>query len=50
MVGLIASALALFLTENEEFRMVVQALSRLWYAQDKEGTVLVPSADEPIQP
>ncbi|MFI5260483.1 MAG: lipid II flippase MurJ [Candidatus Paceibacteria bacterium] len=50
MVGLIASALALFLTENEEFRMVVQALSRLWYAQDKEAGVLVPSAEEPIQP
>jgi putative peptidoglycan lipid II flippase len=50
MVGLTASALALFLTENEEFRIVVQALSRLLHAQGKEATVLVPSAEEPIQP
>jgi putative peptidoglycan lipid II flippase len=47
-VGLIASAAALYLIENEEFRIVVQALSRLVRA-DKESVVLVSSADDTIK-
>jgi putative peptidoglycan lipid II flippase len=49
-VGLIASALALYVMENEEFRIVVNALSRLIHRSD-DPTVLPPSADDdPIQP
>lgn len=43
MVGLIASALALYVVENEEFRIVVNALSRLVRRSDTP-TVLPPSA------
>lgn len=46
MVGLIASAFALYVVENEEFRIVVNALSRLMRRSD-QPTVLPPSA--PIQ-
>lgn len=47
-VGLAASALALYLTENEEFRIVVNALSKL--ANAKKSAILTPSAEEPKQP
>ncbi len=49
-VGLIAAAGALYLTENEEFRIVVNALKRLIRHEDTQAVVLAPSADEPIQP
>ncbi len=49
-VGLIASALALYLTENEEFRIVVNALARLVRAPKSESVALAPSAEEPPQP
>lgn len=42
-VGLVASALALYVVENEEFRIVVNALSRLLRRSDAP-TVLPPSA------
>lgn len=51
MVGLIASALVLYGVENEEFRIVVQALTRLVRAPKKEAAEsLSPSAEEPINP
>ena len=49
-VGLAAAALALYFTENEEFRIVVQALARLVRAPDNQTPVLEPSAEEPLQP
>ncbi len=49
-VGLAASALALYLTENEEFRIVVNALSRLLRSPEKASAALAPSAEEPVQP
>jgi putative peptidoglycan lipid II flippase len=49
-VGLVASALALFLVENEEFLIVVNALSRLLRSPDRQTPILPPSAEEPIQP
>ena len=49
-VGLAASALALHLTENEEFRIVVNALSRLLRSPEKASAALAPSAEEPVQP
>lgn len=49
LIGLIASAFALYLVENEEFRIVVNALSRLIRRQTP-SPVLQPSAEEPIQP
>jgi hypothetical protein len=45
-VGLIASALALFLIENEEFRIVANALRRLIRKEDVQPVVLAPSAEE----
>lgn len=45
-VGLIASAGALFLTENKEFRIVVNALRRLIRHEDTKPAVLAPSAEE----
>jgi putative peptidoglycan lipid II flippase len=47
-VGLVASALALFLLENEEFRIVVNALTRLLRLPDRRSPVLPPSAEEPL--
>ncbi len=50
-VGLAASALALFLIENEEFRTVASALQRL--VRRRRGhlsEVLAPSVEEPLQP
>ncbi len=50
-VGLAASALALFLVENEEFRTVVSALRRLIHRRsDHLSEVLAPSVEEPLQP
>lgn len=49
-IGLAASALALYFVENEEFRIVVSALSRLVRAPDNQIPVLKPSAEEPLQP
>ena len=47
-VGLVAAAYALYLTENEEFRIVMSALAKLVRA--KKSAILAPSAKEPIQP
>ena len=50
-IGLAASALALFLVENEEFRTVVSALRRLIHRRsDHLSEVLTPSVEEPLQP
>ncbi|MHB8660814.1 MAG: lipid II flippase MurJ [Minisyncoccota bacterium] len=50
-VGLVASALALFLIENEEFRIVANALVRLARRQGKPASaVITPPAEEPLQP
>jgi len=49
-VGLAASALALFFVENEEFRIVTSALGKLIRAPGGRSGVLAPSAEEPIQP
>jgi putative peptidoglycan lipid II flippase len=49
-VGLTASALALAVMENEEFRIVVNALERLIKRKEPEASVLPPSGEEPIQP
>ncbi|MHB8710026.1 MAG: murein biosynthesis integral membrane protein MurJ [Minisyncoccota bacterium] len=50
-IGLAASALALFLIENEEFRIVAGALGRLVRRPGAHASeVLEPSAEEPLQP
>jgi putative peptidoglycan lipid II flippase len=50
-VGLAASALILFLFENEEFRIVASALGRLVRKSGAHASeVLPPSAEEPVQP
>ena len=49
-VGLAASALALLLMGNEEFRVIVGALGRLVRADESPAAVLPPSAEEPAQP
>ena len=49
-VGLAASSLALFLLENEEFRIVASALGRLVRLPGGRASVLAPSAEEPLQP
>ncbi len=46
--GLVAAALALYVVENEEFRIVTSALGKL--LQKGNPVVLAPSAEEPIQP
>jgi putative peptidoglycan lipid II flippase len=48
-IGLLASAFALYYIENEEFKIVASALARLVRARGPSG-VLTPSAEEPIQP
>jgi putative peptidoglycan lipid II flippase len=48
-VGLLASALALYFVENEEFRIVVNALEKLVQKPRETAEVLTPSAEEPIQ-
>ena len=50
MVGLIVAAFALFFIENEEFRIVTNALGKLIRAHDGRSSVLPPSAEEPIHP
>ncbi len=50
MVGLIVSALALYLIENKEFRIVTNALSKLLYEKEQRSAVLNPSAEESKQP
>ena len=49
-VGLIASGLALYFVENEEFRIVTNALGKLIGVPGGRSGVLAPSAEEPIQP
>ncbi|MBU6388618.1 hypothetical protein KGQ72_01965 [Patescibacteria group bacterium] len=49
-VGLIASALALYFVENEEFLIVAGALAKLIRVPSSRSGVLAPSAEEPIQP
>ncbi|MCX6788245.1 MAG: hypothetical protein NT108_03765 [Candidatus Kaiserbacteria bacterium] len=49
-VGLIASAFALYLVENEEFLIVAGALGKLVRIPGARSDALPPSADEPIQP
>lgn len=49
-VGLAASACALFLIENEEFRIVTDALAKLIRLPGRRSAVLAPSAKEPTQP
>lgn len=49
-VGLAAAAFALFLVENEEFRIVTNALTRLVQTPEQRSAALAPSADEPVQP
>lgn len=49
-VGLIAAALALYVVENEEFRIVTSALGKLIRMPGVHSGVLAPSGDEPIQP
>jgi len=46
-VGLVASALTLYVVENEEFLIVVNALGRLVRIPGLHASVLVPSAEEP---
>ncbi|MDD2657463.1 MAG: lipid II flippase MurJ [Candidatus Pacebacteria bacterium] len=50
MVGLIASALTLYVVENEEFLIVASALGRLVHLPGVRERVLAPSAEEPIKP
>lgn len=49
-VGLVASALALYVVENEEFRIVTSALDTLMHVPHGRSAVLAPSAEEPVQP
>lgn len=49
-VGLIASGLALFFIENEEFRIVTNALGKLVRVPEERSAALKPSAEEPIHP
>lgn len=46
--GLVAAALALYVVENEEFRIVTNALAKL--VQGERLGALLPSAEESIQP
>ncbi len=50
MVGLVAAAIALYIVENEEFRIVTGALERLIHVPAVRSEALVPSAEEPTQP
>jgi len=49
-VGLSVAALALFVVENEEFRIMANAFDRLMRAPEDRTAALAPSAEEPIQP
>lgn len=46
-VGLVFSGLALYVVENEEFKIMMQALSKLVHTRDSRSAVLAPSAEEP---
>ncbi len=48
--GLIAAALALYIVENEEFRIVVEALDKIVRTHTGRSALLAPSAEDPIQP
>jgi len=50
MVGIAASALALYLVENEELRAMTGALDTLIRSHNGRAKVLAPSAEEPTQP
>lgn len=50
MAGLVVSALTLFFMKNEEFLVMVHALLRLVRVRGARSAILVPSAEEPIQP
>ncbi|MFA6502710.1 MAG: lipid II flippase MurJ [Candidatus Paceibacterota bacterium] len=49
-VGLTAAALALFFIENEEFRIVANAVMRLVSLRERKAVVLAPSAEESPHP
>jgi putative peptidoglycan lipid II flippase len=49
-LGLCVSALALFVIENEEFRIVVNSLNRIIRSSRERSDALTPSAEEPVQP
>ena len=49
-VGITFAALALFLVENEEVRIVVGALDKLIRTHTGRSAALAPSAEEPLQP
>jgi len=49
-VGLVVAGLALFIVENEEFRIVTNALARLLRIPNERSAVLSPSAEEPPKP
>lgn len=48
--GLLASALVLFIIENEEFRIVTNSLIRIMRSPKERLTALAPSAEEPTKP
>jgi len=50
LVGISASAAALFLIGNEEFRAMTGALDTLIRSHSGRSKVLMPSAEEPVQP
>jgi putative peptidoglycan lipid II flippase len=49
-VGLVAAAIALYLTQNEEFRIVVAAVGKVISIPSERAIALVPSAGEPPNP
>lgn len=49
-VGLAAAAGALYFLENEEFRIVVSALTKLIRTPSERSDALAPSAEEPLKP
>ncbi|MEK7113924.1 MAG: lipid II flippase MurJ, partial [Patescibacteria group bacterium] len=50
LLGLVAAALALYVVENEEFRIVVSALDKIIKTHTGRSALLAPSAEEPLQP
>lgn len=49
-VGLTFSAFALYVVENEEFKIVVNALGKLIQTPEERTAALSPSAGEPLEP
>lgn len=49
-IGLVASACALYAVGNEEFRIAVNAFSKLVRVRGESSSVLTPSAEEPMKP